>query len=925
MSLLTSAEALARRGVAAGSGGALAPLASSLRRDLQTLLDRGFEIPLEKALLSRDGGRCPRDGAPLEFDPYQPHDHRCPICGEIFGGERHYLAWVMWYQLWLAERSVHAATLHALTGEAALAELATSILSGYSEIYLRYPNRDNVLGPGRPFFSTYLESIWLLQLCVALDLLETAGAAGTVGSVVREKLIAPSVSLIASFDEGASNRQVWNDAAVLAAGLLLGDRRAVQGAVEGRSGVLSHISEGLLVDGSWYEGENYHFFAHRGLWYGVTMAEGAGVEIPPVLLDRFQEAFAAPLATALPDFTFPSRRDSQYGVSLRQWRFAESCELGLARTDDPRLSGALHSLYAPGAAPRGDTGRWRSTAEAERNEPAAALSRADLGWRSLLLARESLSPGKPEPPRSALLEGQGIAVLRRDSGNAYMALDYGHSGGGHGHPDRLNLLLMRGDDRWLDDMGTGSYVDPTLHWYRSTLAHNAPLINGRSQQRVSGVLRAFEESGAAGWVDTELPWGSVAPGVRVRRSLVAMKSYAVDRIEWESAGSIRFELPLHIEASLETRGAWLAARLDDSSEPEDGFCFAHDAVFTHVDAGEMLRLVRHQRSAAWVVADSPSEWWRARAPGAPGKGEREFLLLRMRGTHGTAFLIWNWGAAIELASVIDGGVSVHMAGGARHDHRPVGNEWRVEMTSGEKCQALRLAGVRDVVARDAREPGRPSGSAATSLEAAFDAVSSTEPIPLGDSSPVTFELGRGSYRISEESWEEAGRPTATVRLLARGGELLVDVDVRKSPVVFRDADAEDPRLDNENPDIHSDGVQIHLHVPDGGGLVSWLAIPEPRGALRTHAIGGARSDVRLAARWHPTSTGYVVSVAIPLASLGVTEGGTFGLQVVVNDMAPGRARRRGQLVLRGGEGKHIYLRGDREQFVNFLRFAVHNA
>ena len=39
---------------------------------------------------------------------------------------------------------------------------------------------------------------------------------------------------------------------------------------------------------------------------------------------------------------------------------------------------------------------------------------------------------------------------------------------------------MDGSARWLDDMGTGSYVDPSLHWYRSTLAHNAPLLDGKS-------------------------------------------------------------------------------------------------------------------------------------------------------------------------------------------------------------------------------------------------------------------------------------------------------------------------------------------------------------------------------------------------------------------------------------------------------------
>src|SRR6185437_13500138 len=119
----------------------------------------------------------------------------------------------------------------------------------------------------------------------------------------------------------------------------------------------------------------------------------------------------------------------QYGISLRQWRFAESCELGLARRDDARLRGALWELYEHSPVAHRDTG---------------------------------LSPA---PVKSALLDSQGIAVLRRDAGRVYAALDYGHSGGGHGHPDRLNLLIAVGADRWLDDAGTGSYVDPTLFWY----------------------------------------------------------------------------------------------------------------------------------------------------------------------------------------------------------------------------------------------------------------------------------------------------------------------------------------------------------------------------------------------------------------------------------------------------------------------------
>ena len=257
----------------------------------------------------------------------------------MYRGELHDRFWIYWYQLLLAERAVHAALLASLDVDPGFSRLAESILEGYVDRYASYPNVDNVLGPTRLFFSTYLESIWLLQICFATDLLDARSHG--LADRVRESIIAPARAIIAEFDEGASNRQVWNDAALLASARMLGDEQAAEHAVFGPSGVVSHIANGLLRDGTWYEGENYHMFAHRGLWYGVTLAEQAGLQIPNELIERFQLGFSTPFMTALPDFTLPSRRDSQYAISLRQWRIAEHCEFGLARTDDPTLIGAL--------------------------------------------------------------------------------------------------------------------------------------------------------------------------------------------------------------------------------------------------------------------------------------------------------------------------------------------------------------------------------------------------------------------------------------------------------------------------------------------------------------------------------------------------------------------------------------------------------
>ena len=113
--LLHGADLEARRHAASGP---LHELADSLARDLEPVMARELFVPLEKARMTRRGGRCENDGSMLEFDPWSPRLHRCPTCGSVFDDETHYRWWIMWYQLWLAERAVHASTLFALRGDA---------------------------------------------------------------------------------------------------------------------------------------------------------------------------------------------------------------------------------------------------------------------------------------------------------------------------------------------------------------------------------------------------------------------------------------------------------------------------------------------------------------------------------------------------------------------------------------------------------------------------------------------------------------------------------------------------------------------------------------------------------------------------------------------------------------------------------------
>jgi hypothetical protein len=865
--LVDSALLDARRAVARAS---LAPLAQSLKVDLDALPTAATIVPVAKA--SYGDGHCPMDGTLLDFDPASPRRHRCPRCKSEFELEAGNGMWLYWFQLWLAERVVHASLLASLGFGEPYAKFALTRLDRYALQYERYPNADNVLGPSRPFFSTYLESIWLLQLCVAVDLLESGGvteAQGIAGEV-RSKIVVPSSRLIASYDEGRSNRQVWNTVAQMAAARLLGDDESFARQAEA---LITHVDQGLLADGTWYEGENYHLFAHRGLWYGVTMCEQAGYHLPPTLIERFQEGFATPFLTALPDLMLPARKDSQYGVSLRQWRFAEWCELGLARAHDARLAGMLDRLYDE-SIPVGETGRALSTAEAERNAPASGLRRSELGWKSLLFARSELPPAPATTAlASTVLPEQGIAVARRNGGRVFAALDYGQSGGGHGHPDRLNLLLAVGDTHWLEDMGTGSYADASLFWYRSTLAHNAPFIDGESQPRVAGELLAFDERESYTLMHAS---ARLARDVVVERAVLVADSYAVDHVSWDAARETQVDLPVHVDLTFAAESA-LQLRPDTlvgGSRPEDGFTHVTAAYRGLLTAGVTYALQSTGGMRAALTCEVPTEVWRCVAPGPPGELSRRFLLLRARGAIGSYRMVWSWGAITEQADIDPA-----------------------------------------ILAAERRPPSPCVAAPPPQSQPRL------APVELHSGVPDVFSLAEPHYRQSELTWREAGEPSGTVTIEWQPQGIDVDIVAWNVDTTFV-APAAKKGLGNEPADI--DGASVQLYFAAYGSALGVRLLPDRlSGEVHMRPIATWPSDGSfvITAGWDEERNGYSITARIARAD-GAPMPRAFSCDVIVNEMPVARNYRRGQLVMSGAHGEYVYLRGDRHDIRRLIPFVI---
>lgn len=954
MTLLLDASAIsARRQVAAE---ALAPLAESLIGDLEWAMSLPLVIP-PKARLTRRGGRCQVDASLLVFDPSAPAEHRCPICERSYQGREHDQWWAMGQQLWLAERTVHAATLHALCSMPHAAAWAADVLLQLSDAYLRYPNRDNVLGPSRPFFSTYLESLWLLHVCIATDLLESSGQGGAWSSRVRDRLVEPSAALISSYDEGASNRQVWSSSALVAANALLGRQGSAMRRAEGQFGTLYHVEHGFLRDGTWYEGENYHQFAQRGLWYGVTLYEALGGELGAELEQRWHLATMAPFATALPDLTLPARKDSQWRTSLRQWRFAEQAELGLVRwPDDAELAALLHQLYSVELEHR-NTGRATSTGEAERNSPASGLSRADLGWKSLLFALAELPEGTDRSEsrvlsRSVLQRDQGYAVIRRGGGRVYAALDYGSGGGGHGHPDHLNLVLQQGEVRWFDDPGTGSYTDPSLRWYRSSMAHHVPIVNGRTQRQVAARLLAYHDGAEVSLVAARAD--DLAPGIRVRRALCVMPDYLIDDLEWSGEDAEFLDLPVHLPLEVEGAREWSDFAPQPAGQPDPGYSWLQGA--RYVRPGAEVCRVRARKGAAcldgWLLAGSDALLWHAEAPSAPGEAERtrNITVVRVPRPAGRVTTVWSWDGSISGVQVfrphgsVALGLEVRTCHGSTHEHLIERHGWTVSVSEGP-VSAVRIPiddpddgeqgkrrGEENAMSGRTRGEGRTGRSAWAATGPAPTAYRVPR-LPVDSwsfsgrslsTAAAAFDLGEAHWRGTEQSWEEAGSPSARVRIAALAESLALEVDMRKITPFFAAARADNP-LDNEHPDINSDGVQ--LHIARGGRLedpLVWLLVPEPGvSSVRISPRTAGASEVDIVVRWWETSTGWALRADVPLREVAFGLPEVVLLDVLINEISAERERRRGQLVLSGARGENAWLRGDRQDVQRFLKLEIH--
>lgn len=491
---------------------------ANLRKPADELLRHGISIPKEKGFVFYD--TCPGDNSPLRQDPFNPRDRCCPSCGRNYTDEPYYRAWVSFYQIYVAQRAVEMGIAYQVTGDDSYATAIRHILMEYARSYRDYPVEGFVLGPTRLFQSTFIESLWLASLAAAADFVRDV-IPDAEWRRVRGDLLLPSADLIRSFDEGDNNRQAMNNVAIGLVGLLCDESALVDLAVHGQHGWLHHLEHSVLDDGMWYEGDNYHFATLPAMLNLAEAMSRHGQDLWSVEAGGHKLAmmFDAPLLNLYPDQTMPARKDSRYGSPIGQRWYAGMYELAFRRCSEPAYGVLLRGIYSD---PPDEHACVSNAAGFIDVLPSTPANRERLDWRGFLAAVPTLdqTPGGPVTT-SVNLSGTGLGILRADAGRTYLSVDYGRYGGGHGHPDRLQLNLYARGRRWLTDWGTGNYLFDHLRWYRSTVGHNTVVIDGLDQRAADGRLRRFE-NGNAGCAAIVAEADDAYPGVRYRRASVLL-------------------------------------------------------------------------------------------------------------------------------------------------------------------------------------------------------------------------------------------------------------------------------------------------------------------------------------------------------------------------------------------------------------------
>jgi hypothetical protein len=506
--------------------------------------ERALRKPVE---LPNRGGQwfhwysCKKDGAGLVT--VSPTQHRCPVCGTIYTGEPYDSVAIASVHNSYASNVRELGLAYRFTGRAEFAKKAGEILLAYADKYRSYPlhniHGEAKVGGGRIQPQTLDESMWLIPVVFGYSMVKDALSPADRRHI-EDDLLLPAAEVIRMHKMGIHNIQNWKNSAVGLVGFVTGRQDLVREAIDDPDrGFRVQIAKGVTEGGLWFEGSlGYHHFMMQASWPLAEAARLAGIDL---YSDRYRTLWDAPLVLALPDGNAPGFNDNGGGNVLGM---APLYEIAYARWHNP--------VYG------------HVVAGSKRNS-----------LESLLYGTDTVPSGPTIPEESVLLKAAGFAMLRAKGTS--VAMRYGTHGGGHGHPDKLNIVTFGAGQLLGLDPGSIHYGVP-LHreWYRTTLAHNTVTVDQQSQAATDGALETWGDNAITAVAE------KVYNGVTLRRSVAVREGRIEDRFTCSSARAHTYDWAFHCRGRF-TSSLNLVPR-DEALGENEGYQHVHKATSARSDA-----------------------------------------------------------------------------------------------------------------------------------------------------------------------------------------------------------------------------------------------------------------------------------------------------------------------------------------------------
>ena len=404
------------------------------------------------------------------------HHHKCPECAKIYSGFPYDNVLYSRQHSRNCSLAEDAAWAWAVTGDKKYAEFTASVLLGYAERYLKYPmvhaqvndksidvaseKNGKYSSAGHIAEQTLNEAGLMIPLVTAYDLIFDSGVLSSDDrKKIEDDLIRAMADCINVHKTGKSNWQTWHNAALLYAGVVLGDKEMVkQSFLDKENGFITQMQISVMPEGMWYENSwAYHYYTLSAL---TIMAEGArrlGIDI--YSHEMMHKMYLLAFDYLMADGSLP--------------RFGD------AVNDSPNNS-VNEKAYA-----------------VYKDKRLLATLPVEPTWDMIISGRKSVKKAEPLQPVSNLIPGTGHGILATDGpGRLTAALTFGPYGGFHGHFDKLSFVFFGyGEELGVDPGRAASqaYRLP-IHseWYKATTGHNAVLVDGQSQKEAEGVLISYK-------------------------------------------------------------------------------------------------------------------------------------------------------------------------------------------------------------------------------------------------------------------------------------------------------------------------------------------------------------------------------------------------------------------------------------------------